>query len=187
MINVYDLKQYIYCPRIIYWYYCSPIKFHQSYKMEWGAEQHKDEQRKEIRRSLERYELSEAVQHFEYPIDNNILTGKLDLLLISGNTYVPVEYKFTRTSNVFSHKIQLYGYALLLEEVFKTKVKFGFLYYPRLKELEKITINASHFDKVRDIIKSVEKIVEDVYLPDVEVSENKCYSCEFYLFCNDCV
>ena len=40
MINVYDLKQYVYCPRVIYWYYCAPVKFHETYKMQWGAEKH---------------------------------------------------------------------------------------------------------------------------------------------------
>lgn len=188
MINVYDLKQYVYCPRIIYWYYCAPVKFHTSYKMEWGTEKHQEEKNKEIRRTFERYELQEAETYFEYPVDNDVLSGKLDLLLISPDKkYIPVEYKFTRSSKMLAHKVQLYGYALILQEVFNTTVNEGFLYYPRLKELEKVEIKPSHFKKVYDIIKEVNKIVEDAYFPDVSFNSNKCNSCEFQLFCNDTI
>ena len=187
MINVYDLKQYVYCPRVIYWYYCAPVKFHETYKMQWGAEKHKEEKSKEIRRKFERYGLEHAQEYYEYPIDNGILSGKLDLLLISENKYVPIEYKFTSSSKNFGHKAQLYGYALILSDVYNTKIDKGYLYYPRQKEIVELPIKDSHFKKVREIIKSINQIIEEAYLPDVESKENKCYSCEFQLFCNDTV
>lgn len=185
MINVYDLKQYIYCPRIIYWYYCAPVRFHETYKMQWGAEKHEEEKNKEIRRNFERYGLQEAEEHFEFKIDNGVLSGKLDLLLISNDKYIPVEYKFTSASNSFSHKVQLYGYALILSDVYNKKIDKGFLYYPRQKDLIEVTINSSHYKKVQDIIESITKIIEEACLPDVDFNENKCGSCEFQLFCND--
>jgi len=187
MINVYDLKQYIYCPRIIYWYYCAPVKFHESYKMKWGTEKHQEEKNKEIRRSFERYELQDAEMLFEYQVNTDILSGKLDLLLISNEKYVPVEYKFTRSSNSFSHKVQLYGYALILQGIYNTKVDKGFLYYPRSKEIIKVTINNSNFEKIYDIIGSINNIIENYEFPDVDSNESKCYGCEFNLFCNDVV
>lgn len=187
MINTFDLKNYTYCPRIIYWYYCAPVKFHKPYKMEWGAQMHEEERHKEIRRKLERYELASAELNFEYKLSNDSITGKVDLLLISDQQYIPVEYKFTRACKMLAHKVQLYAYAWLIEQTFNTTVESGFLYYPRLKELEKVEIKPSHYRKVCDIIKGIQQIVRESSLPDVEFNENKCNSCEFQLFCNDTV
>lgn len=187
ILNVFDLKNYIYCPRILYWYYCSPVKFKETFKMQWGAKKHEEEKYKELRRTFARYGLENADMHFEIPFNNDTLSGKLDLLLINNNTYIPVEYKFTKATKSLAHKLQLYGYALLLENTYNTTIDHGYLYYPRPKQIEKIDIKPSHKKKVCDIINAINELVESEVLPDVKFSENKCYNCEFLLFCNDTV
>lgn len=57
------------------------------------------------------------------------LSGKLDLLEIDHNQYIPVEYKRGRSRDFPSLKLQLCLYTLCLEEMYHTSINVGFLYF----------------------------------------------------------
>ena len=80
MIRISDLKQFLYCPRIIYWNYCCPVKPPPTYKMNWGKSQHLDQEGLELRRNLCKYGLDEGEKLFGIEVSGAGLTGKLDLL-----------------------------------------------------------------------------------------------------------
>ena len=50
--TVTDLKQYMYCPRIVYYTYCMPLLRPTTFKMEEGIVTHGEEKARERRRSL---------------------------------------------------------------------------------------------------------------------------------------
>jgi len=49
---VTDLKQFAYCPRVVYYSYCLPLIRPMTYKMKAGQEAHVEEKGREQRRSL---------------------------------------------------------------------------------------------------------------------------------------
>ncbi len=42
MLKVSDVKQYLYCPRIVYYTYVAPVPRRITFKMRYGKEQHVD-------------------------------------------------------------------------------------------------------------------------------------------------
>lgn len=63
-LRVNDLKQYAYCPRVVFYHYVMPVEAPSTYKMEHGklAEEKIDEL--ERRRGLKRYGLSSGTRRF---------------------------------------------------------------------------------------------------------------------------
>ena len=57
MFTVTDLKQYTYCPRIVYYHHCLPAVRPVTYKTEAGVEAGSAEETRELRRSLRPYGL----------------------------------------------------------------------------------------------------------------------------------
>ncbi|NIO72733.1 MAG: hypothetical protein GTN71_27865, partial [Anaerolineae bacterium] len=52
--QVTDLKQYTYCPRVVFFAYCLPLIRPMTYKMEAGIAAHEKAEEQEQRRSLRR-------------------------------------------------------------------------------------------------------------------------------------
>jgi CRISPR-associated exonuclease Cas4 len=56
-LTVNDLKQFVYCPRIVYYHYVMPVEKKPTYKMEHGARAEEVIERLEARRKLKSSEL----------------------------------------------------------------------------------------------------------------------------------
>lgn len=64
LLRVTDLKQYLYCPRIIYFTYVLPVEKKISAKMQEGTLEHIKTARLEHRRKLHAYRLDEGKRYF---------------------------------------------------------------------------------------------------------------------------
>ena len=96
-LRVGDVKQYFYCPRIIYYTYCLPVPRPVTHPMQVGATEHEVLSVLERRRSLKRYGLNDGERRFHVPFRASSLglTGVLDMLIITGERAFPVEFKHT--------------------------------------------------------------------------------------------
>lgn len=85
--HVTDIKQYVYCPRVIYYTYVMPVHKKVSFKMEYGREQHNELNKKEKRRGMRSYDLVGGERYFHFPVESRGLGlyGKLDMLIDTGN------------------------------------------------------------------------------------------------------
>src|SRR5579863_891420 len=83
LLEVTDLKQYTYCPRIVYYRYCLPRIRPVTYSMEEGIRSHVDEDQREERRSLHTYGLTEGERAFHLAFQSAKLglTGRVDLAI----------------------------------------------------------------------------------------------------------
>jgi CRISPR-associated exonuclease Cas4 len=117
-LNVSDLKQYLYCPRVVWFRYCQPVHRPVTYKMQDGKSRGEHVAELEQRRSLKAYGLHTAHRSFEVWLDSDQLglCGKVDMLIDTGSERVPVEFKDAQRVAT-NHRCQLAAYALLLEEV----------------------------------------------------------------------
>jgi CRISPR-associated exonuclease Cas4 len=187
IFKITDFKQYAYCPRIIYYEYCFPVTKKTTAKMEIGRDCHDIAERLEKRRILKKYRIDRGESFFEkYLYSDNIgLSGKIDRVIKSEEKYYPVDYKNTSGIVHKNHILQLTGYALLIEEVYRTTVDRGFIFLLLSNKVVEININDDMKKSVKNIISSMNNIIESEILPDKTVNVNKCLDCEYRRFCND--
>src|SRR5215208_377369 len=81
--RVADLKQWVYCPRVLYYALCLPKVRPTTYKMEAGIEAGYNEEGREERRSLQPYGVEEGHREFDVALSSTRygLRGKADLIV----------------------------------------------------------------------------------------------------------
>src|SRR5579872_2355226 len=97
-LRVNDLKQFEYCPRIVFYNTVMPLERKVSFKMQRGSEAEFRLDALEKRRSLRRYNLADGERRFHVWLHSERLglSGKMDLLIVSQQGYFPVDFKYTR-------------------------------------------------------------------------------------------
>lgn len=195
LFEVTDLKQYVACPRIVYYRYCLPRVRPITGLMEEGIRRHEEEDAREERRSLRNYGLSEGERsaHLSLRSTELGLTGRLDLAIAtpsreSANAEgIVVEYKYSEQKAGPHFALQLAAYALLLEEAWGIPVKRSYLYSIPLKRAEHIPITPHLRKKVVQTVQHIQRIVENELMPAPPSTRYRCVTCEFRRFCNDVV
>ena len=193
LLEVTDLKQYVACPRIVYYRYCLPRVRPITGLMEEGIRRHEEEDAREERRSLRNYGLSEGERsaHLALRSTKLELSGRLDLAIATPSREAPgaegvvIEYKYSEQKAGPHFVLQMAAYALLLEEAWNIPVKRGFLYSIPLRRAEPIPITAHLRKKVIQTVQNIKQIVDKEVMPDPPSSQYRCVTCEFRRFCND--
>lgn len=194
-LEVTDLKQYSYCPRIVYYHYCLPQIRPLTYKMEAGIAAHEDESEREQRRSLRPYGLTTGERFFDVWLRSDDLgvRGRIDMVIAvpecaAPNAEVmPVEYKLSERAPGRHFKVQLAAYALLLESAWQLPVRRGFLYLIPLRKAVAVPITPALRRQAHEQLASIRHMVEHEAMPDPPASRRPCVNCEFRRFCNDVV
>ncbi len=195
LLEVTDLKQYTYCPRIVFYRYCLPRVRPITYSMEEGIRCHEEEENREERRSLRNYGLTSGERAFHLALQSSQLglTGRVDLTIATPSRTAPnaeaivVEYKLSEQKAGSHFVLQLAAYALLVEEAWQLPVKRGFLYSIPLRKAEPVGITPHLRKKVVQTVAQIRQIVESEILPPPPTSLRRCVTCEFRRFCNDVV
>lgn len=187
MFRVSDLKQWFYCPRVLYWTHLMPVDRNVTAKMEFARQSHQAVSLLEERRTLRRYRLQEATRHFHVSLSSLALglTGKLDLLLATPEELVPVEFKDTLGEIRLNHRLQLAAYALLADEHYGGVVKRGFWVCVPRGTVRQVTLDASLKARVRAALQEMRRVVEEEIMPAPADLPAKCRDCEFRRFCGD--
>jgi len=189
MFRVTDLKQYIYCPRILYYHTTLPQIRPLTYKMEAGIQAHQDASKREKRRSLRTYGLENGRRHFDAPVLNTelMLSGEIDMLIETGDELIPVDYKHAKRIGKH-YKLQLMGYGRLLE-ISDPKslltIKRGFLYLIPTRKVIEVRFTKSLRRQLATALDSMKNIAQHQIMPPPTIYQAKCIDCEFRRFCND--
>lgn len=189
-LRISDIKQFIYCPRKVYYTYVEPVPWKETFKMQYGRKQHDELCKKEKRRSLQIYGLKEGKRYFGYNVhsDKYNISGKLDILIdsedISGQRYFPVECKDTDSQIHNSTKYQLIAYALAMEEQLGSPVNQGYIYIIPEEKVYTIYITDEERNYVTKVLSSIRNIIENEHYPNPR-SKKRCLACEYIRYCND--
>lgn len=186
--RVTDLKQWVYCPRILYFELCLPEVRPTTYKMEAGREAGRAEVSREIRRSLLKYGVLEGERKFEVELASSHygLRGKVDLIILGRDEVIPVDYKLSRVAG--DHfKMQLMAYGLLLEEATGLPARRGYLYLLPEKCREEVKFRAELRQKVLRALDEMHAMLYREIMPEPVLNRKKCLGCEFRRFCNDVI
>lgn len=186
-LTVGDVKQYCYCPRVVFYTYCLHIKRPTTYKMVEGNLEHETIQAREGRRSLKAYGLLEGERQFNLSLYSPRLnlTGKLDMAIVTPVEIIPVDFKNTSGSPGLNHKYQITGYALLLEDLWQKPVRRGFIYLIPQKKACEITVTDNMRLFFKQTLEKIRRMIESESLPPPVRRAAYCRDCEFRNFCGD--
>ncbi len=186
-LTVSDLKQFIYCPRIIHFTRTLPLKRPTTYKMDEGKLEHEANEEREMRRSLRAYGLSEGERHFAVRLNSERLglSGLLDMVIVTAHEVIPVEFKNSCGPVALNHKYQLTGYALLVEDRWNRNVRRGFVYLIPLKRSHEVVITPNMRQFVKAALEDIRKIIDSEMVPAGTRHKARCIDCEFKNYCLD--
>ena len=195
MVRVTDLKQYAYCPRIIYYTYCLPHIRPETFLMEEGREASYTEEVRQLRRSLHPYGLRSGICHLDVSLISQHLrlSGRVDLVIETCDNaqgmreLIPVEFKLSPGRMGDHLRLQLAGYALLLEELWDVPVRRGYVYFIPLRRATLVSIDSLLQEEVQIALHRMQDIVDHERMPPPLPTRQRarCEICEFRLFCND--
>lgn len=192
-LTVSDLKQWAYCPRVVFYSYCMPRLRPQTFKMEASQEEHEEEKGRERRRTGQIYGLPEA-ERLEYVRLENVrlesetmgLSALIDLVLRKDERAWPVDYKLSEHLKTAEHfKLQLAAYGLMLEEAWGVRCESGFLYGLGQRKVEEVRFTPRLRAQVVRTITEIRAAIEAERMPEPTPQRSRCVNCEFRRFCND--
>jgi len=188
---VTDLKQWVYCPRILYYHHCLPDIRPTTYAMQVGIEVGREEVRREERRALLRtYGITSGEREFNVRVESGRLglRGEVDMVITTtgdqGGEVIPVDFKMSRRAGPH-FKLQLAAYALMIEEEHGCTVRRSFLYYIPLRRAECIPIDRHLRRSLMTTLEVMRKMLDREEMPRPTPHVRKCAACEFRRFCND--
>ena len=189
VIRVSDLRQWSYCPRVPYFSLVCPVPKMQSYKMRLGQEKEERLARLLKRRTLSTFGLAggEIERNVELYSARLALSGKLDLLIRRGVERYPVEVKFAQGQPQLHHRVQLCGYAMLLEDQFNVRVSHGFVICLPDELITTVPIDLPLRAAVNSTLRALRTMIMDESCPPAHPFAAACIDCEYRNFCGDTV
>ncbi|MBW2031451.1 MAG: CRISPR-associated protein Cas4 [Deltaproteobacteria bacterium] len=186
-LRVSDVKQYQYCPRVVYYQYVMPVDKAVTYKMEKGKAAQEDLEELEQRRKLRAYGLSEGKRRFNWWVHSRDLglSGKLDMAIETGDAIYPVDFKFTREPPRKNHVYQLAGYALILEDTERRPVTKGFIYLIPEKDAFVFDLTEEIKAECLNTLEQIRDMIRAERFPDPPSRRAKCVDCEYQNYCRD--
>ncbi|MCD6368675.1 CRISPR-associated protein Cas4 [Candidatus Woesearchaeota archaeon] len=189
-IDVSDIKQFFFCPRIIYYMHVLGFRERTTESEISGREAHEDIIKREKRRkSLAAKRIFTGYRkHFGVKMVSKklLLKGRLDMLVENGKNYIPVEYKsipLKRKKPPANHKYQLIAYGLLVDETYDTYTKLGYIYYSVNDRLVPVYFTRNSKEYVKETTKHIREIILNEEIPRGYSSPSKCKNCGYHIFC----
>ena len=185
--TVTDLKQYAYCPRIVFYERCLPRLRPRTHNMDLGKVEHNSEQKRAARRTLSKYDVAGGRRDFNVSLVSQRyhLRGLVDEVIYGqSGEIIPVDHKLTDKVSA-NHKLQLAVYALMLEEASGTEVPRGFVYLIESGKLVEVAITPALREQVTHLLSGLFETVTQERMPDPTTVPVRCMNCEFRRFCND--
>lgn len=186
LFTVTDLKQFMYCRRILYYHTCLPDIRPVTYKMRAGIRRHEDEYKRSIRRTMCIPDIDTSHREFDVPVQSISLglSGQVDEVIFLDDMAIPVDYKLAKKAGQH-FKVQLTAYAMMIEATFDLPVSRGMLYLIQKRETVEVNISRGMRQSVMAAITEMRQIADAESMPESTKHPRTCLDCEFRRFCND--
>jgi len=186
-VIVTDLKQWAYCPRIVYYRRVMPGVGKPTFKMQEAQNAQELIERLELRRGLREYGMESARRRFGVWLTDEALglAGKVDLILETDRSAAVVDFKLTSGEPGDNHRLQLTGYGMLVETALKLPVEVAFLYRIPDNRLFTIPITEELRSSMRAAIVGIRKMGDRQLFPDPTPVRGRCAECEYANYCSD--
>lgn len=188
MIPINLIRQYVFCPRIVYYNLLTNIKPIYPRQVSLGEEYHELQEELSKNRKFIKLNINYKEVLLDTYIENEELNlcGKLDLLFICEKEIIPVEFKWTDNRKPsYSHILQLYGYGLIASKEYKKDFTKSIISYSNNMKIFNIKITDKIKDDFLKILKAIEQVERNNILPNSNADDKKCSQCEYLNFCDD--
>lgn len=182
-----ELRQWTYCPRVVFYHLTMPGAGRSTYKMQEGLRAQELVEGLEVRRTLREYGLTDAERQFGVWLSDEEfgLSGRLDLLLKGAESAAVVEFKLTSGDVEENHRMQLAGYAVLVERRLGLPVPVTFVYRISDNRVFPVPIDAGMREQVAASVKAIREMREREELPEATSVRARCVECEYANYCGD--
>jgi CRISPR-associated exonuclease Cas4 len=187
LLPVTELRQWIYCRRVVFYHLTMPGAGRATFKMQEGLRAQELFESLEMRRTLREYALTGAERQFGVWLTDaeTGLSGKLDLLLRGEHTAAVVDFKLTSGGVEENHRMQLAGYAVLVEKVLGLPVETAFIFRIPDDKVFAVPVTAELREKVAESVTAIRKMRESQELPEPTPVRGRCVECEYANYCGD--
>jgi CRISPR-associated exonuclease Cas4 len=187
LVPVTDLKQWVYCQRIVYYHWVMPAVGKPTYKMKEAKAAQDLIESLEVRRSLKEYGLEMAQRRFNVWMSDPAigLSGKVDLLLESEKQVAVVDFKLTAGEVGENHRMQLAGYSLLAEAATGRPAATAFLMRIPDSRVFPVVITEDLRHSVLTALKHIREMAATQICPEPTSVVARCRECEFANYCGD--
>jgi CRISPR-associated exonuclease Cas4 len=187
MIAINLIRQYMFCPRIVYFNLFTNIKPVYPKHVKLGIDYHFLQQKLLSHRKFKKLHINYRDIIIEKYLEDEVLDidGKVDMAFICDDEIVPVEFKFIDKKPSISHKLQLVGYSVLLEKHYNLPVKNSFIIYGNNVKFYKVIIDEKLKTDFFVILNRIKDIENSGVFPNSSASEKQCSQCEYLNFCDD--
>ena len=185
LVTVTDLRQYAYCPRVVYFTGMLPRPL--TRKMREGIQAHTDEEDRERRRSLRPYRLVDGERQYGVRLEDTALglRGMLDMLVLREDEVIPIEHKMSEGPISITHRIQLQAYGLLVAAAYGVPARRGFVYWIPRRQATEVPFSPELAARTIDVVARVRTIKGSEALPEPTSVLPRCTDCEYRRFCGD--
>lgn len=180
------IRQWCYCPRVVYYQEILKSPIHRPTWVKQGEDFHSLEEKLWQRRNLSRFNLKKGKKYYQLSLKNSSLGlhGIVDMAIETKNAVYAIEFKLSTFRKKRKDILQLVAYAMLLEKHFQKPSSIGFL-VGKGKILHSIPINNKQKEEVLKITKTIKSSLEKGLKPDSDANIFQCSACEYLNFCND--
>ena len=185
-IPVHLIRQWCYCPRVVYYMELNDIAIHRPAWVKQGESFHEKEQELWKRRNLSRFNLDKGKIYSNLLLKSEKLPfhGIVDMAIETLDAVYAVEFKLSTKIAKRKDYLQLTAYAMLLEEKFSKPCPFGFL-TGKDNILYKIKMDKQKRQEVLEIVTQINAMINKGAKPDSSATAVQCCACEYINFCND--
>ena len=187
LIPVTDVKQWAYCPRVVYYHRIMPAAPRPTFKMKEGVAAQELIEGLETRRTLREYGLEAAQRRFGTWLENRELglSGKIDLLLEAVDQIAVVDFKLTSGDPARNHRLQLAAYTLLAETAFGLPARRAFLYRIPDSRIFAEPVTEELRRAVQTAVVDIRRTSDEQWCPEPTEVRGRCVECEFANYCAD--
>ena len=184
MITAGELKNWGYCPRVVFYRRRMAVSAGGTYKMDAGLAAQEMIERFEARRALDKYGFEGGTRRRNWwLVDDKLgLNGRLDYVLENEAEAAVVDFKLTAGEPGRNHKLQLAGYALLVERRLAKRVGRCFIYRIPDDRIFEIAIDEALRTSCLVALESIRSLFD---LPEATDVRGRCRDCEYINFCAD--
>lgn len=183
IIGTEEIRQFVYCKRILFFRHIIQAPMRQTYKMKYGAKKHK-----RLQKIANKLEEGTAQKYYNiYLTDPQLgLVGIIDYFEYDGIEAYPVEIK---TGNIppkgfdNPHKYQVTSQAILIEKNFDFLVKKGRVFYSKFNKTVDYLITIEDKLKLMQILKEIREMLSSEKIPESTNNIRKCVDCQCRNYC----
>ena len=180
------IRQWCYCPRVVYYMELTDISVHRPIWVKQGEDFHILEEKLWQRRNLSRFNLASGKTHHNLVMQNDKLGlhGIVDMAIETDDSVYAVEFKLSANNKKRGDILQLVAYAMLLERHFSKPSGTGFL-VGKGTVLHTLDINMERREEVLVMADQIRQMLQRGSKPESSATVVQCCACEYVNHCND--